>query len=846
MKIPILSAMAALAMVSCEKPDSTADSKLQELEKKADEAVQRQKQLEAELAEQKILAERDAIERERTLIEQERIAMEDSQNAAHAVAANELERRQAELSERERKISEIQREQDSREQKITGLESELSERELELAGREPLDALPPVRKNDVRVPTGDFNNFYEPLGAYGSWFRTGEFGYVYQPSCVRDSTWRPYTRGRWAFTNQGWTWVSSEPFGWACYHYGRWALLRNVGWVWIPGNEWAPAWVTWRESPGYIGWAPLPPETLGWYGHAWDSSVESRFVIDSGWFSYVSYNHFGNDIHAYCLPRSQNIVIHRNTINITHYVIRERSVYVGGPRYRNVCDRIGRRFPIHHLRLDESPEFGRGGRRLSSQFSGNELQVVAPRMDADWNRALRPSKVSRDLGDVVVDRSKELPEDVRKQFRDRRDEEDKKAQLVVTNAGGGESFEKERKSRLEGAREEVAKHQARRPDQRERREETVKDPVRPNRPAVIETPQTPEDLNPKSNDRGSRRPSTDKKTNPESGIPAVPDTSTPAVPDPEIPAIPDEKTPAIPAVRDDRSRSVPRLNDLEPIEKNSDQSNSNRLQPGDVPATPPTGNHSGGNLQVDPATRLPRPRLDETPDRSQLPENRDADLQNEADKNTVREKRQQQDRQEKLNQQLEQKERAREQQEQSEKLREQQKQQMALREQQERLRAQQEQKEQKEQAREQQENLRQQQAQQEMARSQQEETQRRLKEQQDQVRAQQEQQERLRAQQERLRAQQEQQERLRAHQEQQERLRAQQEQQERAARQQQEAQRRMEEQQEQQERAARQQQEAQRRMQQQHEQQERARQQQEESQRRVQKQQQEQLERSRR
>lgn len=833
MKIPILSTMVALAMVSCEKPGSTADSKLQELEKIAEEAVQRQKQLEAELAEQKILAERDAIERERTLIEQERFAMEDSQNAANAAAANELERRQAELQERERKIAELQREQDSREEKIKGLESELSERELEFAGREPLDALPPIQKNVVSGPTGDFNNFYEPLGAYGSWFRTGEFGYVYQPSCVRDSTWRPYTRGRWAFTNQGWTWVSNEPFGWACYHYGRWALLRNVGWVWIPGNEWAPAWVTWRESPGHIGWAPLPPETLGWYGHSWDSSVESRFVIDSGWFSFVSYDHFGNDIHTYCLPLAQNIVIHRNTINITHYVIRERRVYVGGPRYRNVCERIGRRFPIHRLRLDESPDFGRGGRRLSSQFSGNELQVVAPRMDADWNRALRPSRVSRDLGDVVVDRSKELPEDVRKQFRERRDEEDKKAQLVVTHAGGGESFEKERKSRLAGARDEFAKHQIHRPDDRERREESVKGPERPNRPSVIETPQPPEDSNPKSDDRGSKRPSSDKRKNPDTGITAVPDTRTPIIPDPETSAKPDNKTPTIPAARDDQSRSVPRLNEPEPIEKTSDQSNSNRLQPGVVPIPPPIRNDSGEKRQVDPAARLPRPRLDETPDRPQLPENRDADLQKEADKNAVREKRQQQERQEKLNQQLEQKEHARERQEQSEKLREQQKQELALKEQEERLRAQ---REQTERAREQQDNLRQQQAQQETALRQQEETQRRLKERQDQLRAQQEQQERLRAQQEQQeragkRQEEEaqrriQQDQLRAQQEQQERMRAQQEQQERATRQQQEAQYRMREQQEQQERAARQQQEG--------------------DQRRLQKQQQEQLERSRR
>jgi hypothetical protein len=36
--------------------------------------------------------------------------------------------------------------------------------------------------------------------------------------------------------------------------------LNDTGWVWVPGSEWAPAWVSWRESDDYIGWAPLPPE----------------------------------------------------------------------------------------------------------------------------------------------------------------------------------------------------------------------------------------------------------------------------------------------------------------------------------------------------------------------------------------------------------------------------------------------------------------------------------------------------------------------------------------------------------------------------------------------------------
>ena len=77
------------------------------------------------------------------------------------------------------------------------------------------------------------------------------------PSAIRN--WRPYADGYWAYTDVGWTWVSNEDFGWATYHYGRWARLRDHGWVWVPGREWGPAWVSWRTGGDYVGWAPLPP-----------------------------------------------------------------------------------------------------------------------------------------------------------------------------------------------------------------------------------------------------------------------------------------------------------------------------------------------------------------------------------------------------------------------------------------------------------------------------------------------------------------------------------------------------------------------------------------------------------
>jgi uncharacterized protein YraI len=100
--------------------------------------------------------------------------------------------------------------------------------------------------------------FYDRLAPYGNWtWIQGQ--YVWVPSNV-GPYWRPYTVGRWVYTDRyGWMWSSREPFGWATYHYGRWGFSKRVGWFWVPGSRWAPAWVSWRQSNDYLAWAPLPP-----------------------------------------------------------------------------------------------------------------------------------------------------------------------------------------------------------------------------------------------------------------------------------------------------------------------------------------------------------------------------------------------------------------------------------------------------------------------------------------------------------------------------------------------------------------------------------------------------------
>ena len=106
------------------------------------------------------------------------------------------------------------------------------------------------------------NHFYPLLQRYGRWLVHPIHGNVWMPhSSRRDRAWRPYgTNGRWYYTHNGWHWQSDYKWGGTTFHYGRWYWdTEETAWVWVPGREYSPAWVSWRETEKHVGWAPLPP-----------------------------------------------------------------------------------------------------------------------------------------------------------------------------------------------------------------------------------------------------------------------------------------------------------------------------------------------------------------------------------------------------------------------------------------------------------------------------------------------------------------------------------------------------------------------------------------------------------
>ena len=106
------------------------------------------------------------------------------------------------------------------------------------------------------LPT-ELAEYDSELDRAGSWSTEAPFGSVWYPRV--GVGWRPYASGIWSFApSLGWVWIGLERWSWPTHHYGRWGLNAK-GWFWVPGRQWAPAWVAWAYTPQYVSWCPLGP-----------------------------------------------------------------------------------------------------------------------------------------------------------------------------------------------------------------------------------------------------------------------------------------------------------------------------------------------------------------------------------------------------------------------------------------------------------------------------------------------------------------------------------------------------------------------------------------------------------
>jgi hypothetical protein len=234
-------------------------------------------------------------------------------------------------------------------------------------------------------PPVTINYFYEPLSPYGTWMEIPDYGWAWQPSAAQFSPeWRPYgDRGRWLYTDCGWYWQSDYSWGWAPFHYGRWLRHMRYGWVWFPDTVWGPAWVSWRSTPLYCGWAPLPPAAcyeasrgFTYYGVGVGSEFDFGLGVDC--FTFISFRHFcDRNPHGYYIPGDRLHGIYRESRVDNHYFL--------GPNKTIINEGVGRdrvanftRGEIRKIGIRDLPASGKAVKPDRPERVGNSLVIYRP------------------------------------------------------------------------------------------------------------------------------------------------------------------------------------------------------------------------------------------------------------------------------------------------------------------------------------------------------------------------------------------------------------------------------------------------------------------------------------
>ena len=172
---------------------------------------------------------------------------------------------------------------------IAGTAFELWNKEINARFEDLHEGLSPLPKPVQSLPKAVFY-FAQAYGnRFGEWLWDDLYGYVWRPYIDNGRYpwgWSPYYYGNWSMAGGQMFWVPQEPWGWVPYHLGIWQWDKKLGWVWLPGSMFAPAWASWDFFFGYASWRPW--SLFDWmYGFdSWSSGFSyfgDNLIYTPGW-----------------------------------------------------------------------------------------------------------------------------------------------------------------------------------------------------------------------------------------------------------------------------------------------------------------------------------------------------------------------------------------------------------------------------------------------------------------------------------------------------------------------------------------------------------------------------------
>ena len=241
-------------------------------------------------------------------------------------------------------------------------------KELDISLDAPVD-----EEEDLYLNTVSFQSFYDVLSPMGEWIQItkedldedlsdgeGEgrmyavteedFLFIWKPGV--EQGWKPYSNGRWEYSEQGWFWASNDKWGNSTYNYGRWWNSPKYGWVWLPGYTWAPAWVRWRVSNdgNSIGWVPLSPKAK-WKSESGITDKNYHYRNSDKDWVFVDNNTFTGDINNSIVSDNNNSELVKNSSSIIEIKAENDKIITGGPDVNAIEQKTNKKFTRKRLRF---------------------------------------------------------------------------------------------------------------------------------------------------------------------------------------------------------------------------------------------------------------------------------------------------------------------------------------------------------------------------------------------------------------------------------------------------------------------------------------------------------------
>ena len=206
----------------------------------------------------------------------------------------------------------------------------------------------------------------------------------------------PYSNGEWVYTDAGWYFKAPTPYEETVHHHGRWVNSPSIGWTWVPGRVWAPAWVDWRENDTYIAWTPVPP---GIYivnnVIVPPQVVEERYMI-------VEKKHFGGpDMYKYMYKENKNKIMIKEWKRVDGVMVMNKTVINKGPDITGIEKVKGNKIERVSIKKISSKD--------KVKYSGTEYNVYSPSFKKVKSKGSKKTTVSKPNISVTYENAKRPP-----------------------------------------------------------------------------------------------------------------------------------------------------------------------------------------------------------------------------------------------------------------------------------------------------------------------------------------------------------------------------------------------------------------------------------------------------